>query len=86
MTPSTVALIAIVISILQFLGSMLYFSSKFGEYKNKVDTGAGDVRDTKQSVKSLHERFDAFYKAMMGYENRLGRAEGQLERINGKGH
>lgn len=86
MTPSTVALIAIIISILQFLGSMLYFSSKFGEYKNKVDAIPSDVKDTKSAVSALHERFDGFYKAMMGYENRLGQAEGQLKRINGKDH
>lgn len=81
MSPATALLLGLCLSVLQFLASMLYFSYKIGVYKNKVDS----IPEVDKKVSALHLRFDEFWKAMMSYENRLGRAEGELKRVNGKG-
>jgi hypothetical protein len=88
--PTTALLIGLGISILQFLGTMLWISSQFGEYKNKVDTIPGVVNDLKATVTNthgtIHQRLDFFWKALSEQNGEIGRVQGQLERINGKQH
>jgi hypothetical protein len=81
MTPSEAALFAVLFSVASMIATMVYVSVKIGEYKSKVD----GVTEVKQSVRSLHERFDSFWQHMAGFERRLGSNEGELKRINGYG-
>jgi hypothetical protein len=97
MTPATAVLIGLVISVLQFLGTMFFFSVKMGEYKNQVDgipkaidSAVAPVKVSADaavaSANKLHERFDNFWVELGELKGRVGSTEGQLERINGKGH
>ena len=88
MSPETALLIGLCISVLQFLGTMLWISIKFGEYKNKVDSIPAAVIELKETVTithtSFHERLDFFWKSLSEQNGEIGRVQGQLERINGK--
>lgn len=92
LNPSTVLLVGLGISLLQFLGTMLWISLKIGEYKNQVEGMPREIENTVAPVKvlaeaavsssnALHQRFDSFWVELGELKGRIGSTEGQLERI-----